>query len=141
MPDWNWQRAAACRGEDLVLFFGPDGERPPQKDVRERKAKAICAQCPARTACLEYALSRPEKYGLYGGLTEDERASERRRQMRRQVSIPAPRKPVTAKECPSCRSVKPAAAYGRDQSRPDGLHSACKECTNQAQFRRRTGVA
>jgi hypothetical protein len=60
-----------------VLFFGPDGERQPERDVRERKAKAICAQCPVRTECLDYALSRPEKYGTWGGLNEDERASER----------------------------------------------------------------
>ena len=25
-PNWGWQDAAACRGEDLMLFFGPDGE-------------------------------------------------------------------------------------------------------------------
>ena len=85
-PSWGWQDDAACRGEDLVLFFGPDGERPAQKDVRERKAKAICAQCPVRAACLDYALTRPEKYGTWGGLNEDERASERRRRMRRAAS-------------------------------------------------------
>lgn len=82
-PSWAWQDDANCRGEDLVLFFGPDGERQPERDVRERKAKAICSQCPVRNECLDYALSRPEKYGLYGGLNEDERASERRRRMRR----------------------------------------------------------
>ena len=82
-PSWGWQDDAACRGEDLVLFFGPDGERQPERDIRERKAKAICAQCPVRAECLDYALSRPEKYGTWGGLNEDERASERRRRMRR----------------------------------------------------------
>ncbi|MFD1118840.1 WhiB family transcriptional regulator [Sphaerisporangium aureirubrum] len=85
-PSWGWQDDAACRGEDLVLFFGPDGERQPERDIRERKAKAICAQCPVRAECLDYALSRPEKYGTWGGLNEDERASERRRRMRRAAS-------------------------------------------------------
>lgn len=83
---FSWMQDAACRGEDLVLFFGPDGERPKQKDVREREAKSICAQCPVRNACLDYALTRPEKYGTWGGLNEDERASERRRRMRRAAS-------------------------------------------------------
>lgn len=82
-PQWGWQDAAACRGEDIGLFFGPDGERQPEREVREQKAKAICARCPVRTECLEYALSRPEKYGVWGGMNEDERASERRRRMRR----------------------------------------------------------
>src|SRR5713226_8446014 len=82
-PNWGWQDAAACRGEDLLLFFGPDGERQPEREIRERKAKAICAACPVRLECLDYAVSRPEKYGTWGGLNEDERSAERRRRMRR----------------------------------------------------------
>jgi hypothetical protein len=65
------------------VFFAPDGERPPERDVRERKAKAICAQCDVRPECLDYALTRPEKYGLWGGLNDDERGRERRRRMRK----------------------------------------------------------
>ena len=82
-PNWGWQDDAACREEDLILFFGPDGERQPEREIRERKAKAVCAECPVRTECLNYALSRPEKYGVWGGLNEEERAAERRRRMRR----------------------------------------------------------
>jgi len=82
-PSWSWQDAAACRAEDLGLFFGPDGERQPEREIRERKAKAVCVSCPVRADCLDYALSRPEKYGAWGGLNEDERAAERRRRMRR----------------------------------------------------------
>jgi WhiB family transcriptional regulator, redox-sensing transcriptional regulator len=82
-PNWGWQDAAACREEDLILFFGPDGERQPEREIRERKAKAVCADCPVRVECLNYALSRPEKYGVWGGLNEEERAAERRRRMRR----------------------------------------------------------
>jgi WhiB family transcriptional regulator, redox-sensing transcriptional regulator len=82
-PNWGWQDGAACREEDVILFFGPDGERQPEREIRERKAKALCASCPVRMDCLNYALSRPEKYGSWGGLNEDERAAERRRRMRR----------------------------------------------------------
>ena len=65
-PNWGWQDAAACRGTDVVLFFGPDGERQPEREIRERKAKAMCASCPVRSECLDYAISRPEKYGTWG---------------------------------------------------------------------------
>jgi WhiB family transcriptional regulator, redox-sensing transcriptional regulator len=82
-PSWGWQDEAACRGRDVVLFFGPDGERQPEREIRERKAKAVCTACPVRAECLTYAVSRPEKYGTWGGLNEDERSSERRRRMRR----------------------------------------------------------
>ena len=54
-----------------------------EREVRERKAKTVCAACPVRAECLTYAVSRPEKYGTWGGLNEEERASERRRRMRR----------------------------------------------------------
>jgi len=82
-PNWGWQDAAACRGEDLLLFFGPDGERQPEREIRERKAKEVCAACPVQIECLNYAVSRPEKYGTWGGLNEEERSAERRRRMRR----------------------------------------------------------
>ena len=59
-PSWAWQDAAACRGKDIVLFFGPDGERQPEREVRERKAKTVCAACPVQAECLTYAVSRPE---------------------------------------------------------------------------------
>ena len=40
-PNWGWQDDAACRGKEVVLFFGPDGERQPERDIRERKAKVV----------------------------------------------------------------------------------------------------
>ena len=82
-PGWGWMDDAECRDEDLILFFGIDGERQPEREIRERKAKAVCMRCPVRAECLDYAVSRPEKYGLWGGLNDDERAAERRRRMRR----------------------------------------------------------
>ena len=82
-PDWSWQTGAACRGMDLVLFFGPDGERTAERLIREEKAKRVCRRCPVRRECEDYAVGRPEKYGIYGGLNEDERTAERRRRMRR----------------------------------------------------------
>lgn len=84
-PDWNWQTRAACRGEDLTLFFNAEGERPAERDVRERKAKSICDLCPARRACLEYAMET-RSVGFWGGLNDDQRKSERRRRMRRAAS-------------------------------------------------------
>ena len=36
-------------------------------------AKAICATCPVRGLCLEYALAVREPYGIWGGLNEYER--------------------------------------------------------------------
>ncbi len=82
-PDWGWQDRAACKGEDITLFFGPDGERQADREIREWEAKQVCAYCPVRMDCRDYAVDRPERYGTWGEQNEDERASERRRRMRR----------------------------------------------------------
>ncbi|MFI7125937.1 WhiB family transcriptional regulator [Nonomuraea sp. NPDC050153] len=80
--NWKWQDDAICT-DDPLLFFGPDGERQPERDLRESLASELCSWCPVRTECLDYALSRPEKYGYWAGLNEDERKTERRRRQRR----------------------------------------------------------
>jgi len=75
----SWQDRAACRGMDALLFFGPDGEPRPEREIREAKAKAVCQLCPVRAQCLDYALRNSIRYGVWGGLNGEERARERRR--------------------------------------------------------------
>ncbi len=56
------------------MFFPPSyAERKDEKQARESRAKAICAQCPVRRPCLEYALTIHEQHGIWGGLTEHDR--------------------------------------------------------------------
>jgi len=57
---------AACRGTDLDLFF-------PERGEAAGPARRICARCPVRQPCLEYALSNPITHGIWGGLTDRER--------------------------------------------------------------------
>ena len=72
--EYGWQWRAACRGEDSGLFFPPgELENKDQRLARERKAKGICAICPVRIECLEYAVRIREPHGIWGGLTELER--------------------------------------------------------------------
>lgn len=80
VPPYGWQDLAACAGLPLDPFFGPDGERPTVRRERERRALAVCARCPVRARCLEHALALPESYGVWGGVTEAERAERRRRE-------------------------------------------------------------
>jgi hypothetical protein len=40
---------------------------------RDRSAKAVCARCEVRVECADYALRAREPYGVWGGLTEEER--------------------------------------------------------------------
>ena len=73
---------AACKGEDPELFFGPDAEFVSARQVREEKARAICARCPVRPDCLAYALDTGQAYGIWGGASEDDRRAMRRQRRR-----------------------------------------------------------
>ena len=67
----NWRAAAACRTVDPELFF-PTAEAGPVYEAQVAEAKAVCARCPVRAACLTEALRRiPD--GICGGLTPTER--------------------------------------------------------------------
>lgn len=71
---WEWQMRAACRGRDSAMFFHPEGARGPSRAARETRAQAVCATCPVIKACRRHALSVQEPYGVWGGLTETDRA-------------------------------------------------------------------
>jgi WhiB family redox-sensing transcriptional regulator len=72
---WEWQFQGACREADPSLFFHPEGERGPKRLRRDRAAQAICAECPVIAQCREHALAVREPYGVWGGLTEDDRVA------------------------------------------------------------------
>jgi len=74
MEYWEWQALAVCRGMDSSVFFHPTEERDEARHERIESAKQICHSCPAMTACREHALRVREPYGIWGGLSEDERA-------------------------------------------------------------------
>ena len=65
--DYSWQAEGSCRGVDPEMFF-------PATDEEASAAIAICETCPVRLTCLAFALERNERYGVWGGLAEKERA-------------------------------------------------------------------
>ncbi|MCW2900007.1 MAG: whiB [Streptosporangiaceae bacterium] len=79
--DQGWMDRAACLTRDPELFFpiGTTGPAAQQAD----SAKRICALCPARIECLEYAIETGQDFGVWGGLDEDERRDLRRQESRR----------------------------------------------------------
>ena len=73
---WEWQLDGACRRVDPSVFFHPEGERGPARRNRDAAAKAVCATCPVVAQCRAHALQVREPYGVWGGMTEDEREAE-----------------------------------------------------------------
>lgn len=63
-PEW-WDRGL-CSQTDPDAFF-------PEKGRPTRDAKRICNRCEVKAECLEYALARKERFGIWGGLSERQR--------------------------------------------------------------------
>jgi WhiB family redox-sensing transcriptional regulator len=66
-------RRAACRDEDPELFFLDHGVRGPAKDQQIERAKAVCRRCPLVDACGRWALDTRQEYGVFGGMSEEDR--------------------------------------------------------------------
>lgn len=73
----TWEQfwaGAACEGIDTEVFYHPDDYklRKAERLARENVAKRICANCPIKSKCLNWAITHAEQ-GVWGGLTEGER--------------------------------------------------------------------
>ena len=76
----NWRDSAACLTSDTELFFpiGVTGPAIPQLE----EAKRVCAGCPVRAICLDWAIRVGVDHGVWGGLSGEERRSLKRRTRR-----------------------------------------------------------
>lgn len=85
----------ACWGVDPEVFFGPaDSPAGRPRHLWERRALAVCADCPVVNACLAEALEFPaaEQYGVVGGMTAGQRRAALRTPRRGRGRAPRPRK-------------------------------------------------
>ena len=73
--DTSWMAIGNCADRPPSLFFPSDG-------VGVEVARRICADCPVKEPCLEYALAQRIDHGVWGGCSERERRRilKRRRQ-------------------------------------------------------------
>jgi len=79
--DGEWTAWAECAKPGATPMFPSDADT-----VAIEAAKDNCRACPVLVECLEAALKRGESWGIWGGLTPDERNAIRRnvtRQARR----------------------------------------------------------
>lgn len=70
---WKWQEDAACRDTNVEDFFLEEKLRGHAKRKKEVAAKLVCSGCPVIKECRNHALTTPETYGVWGGMTGDER--------------------------------------------------------------------
>ena len=64
--DTEWMAEGNCADKPPSLFFPSDG-------VGVEVAKRVCADCPVKARCLEYARDNRIDHGVWGGTSERER--------------------------------------------------------------------
>ena len=84
-PDLTWRRRAGARAArachaDPDLFFPISATAAAAPQIA--RAKAICAGCPVRSACLGFAMAHRDLQGIWGGTTDEERRKTRRSKAR-----------------------------------------------------------
>jgi WhiB family redox-sensing transcriptional regulator len=80
--DTSWMARGNCREQPPDLFFPSDG-------VGVEVARRVCADCPVKGPCLEYAMENHIDHGVWGGTSERERRRIARR--RRLAALDAAR--------------------------------------------------
>lgn len=73
----QWQLQGACNGMDPEVFQPHKHDR-----VTTKAAKRVCLSCPVVLECRNWALTRHEIAGMWGGLTEADRIAIWRSQER-----------------------------------------------------------
>tara|TARA_A100001201_G_scaffold29158_2_gene31421 strand:- start:3891 stop:4211 length:321 start_codon:yes stop_codon:yes gene_type:complete len=72
----EWYSDAACN--TVVHPELNADEWFPERGSSTKKAKEICNSCPVKEPCLEQALERGERFGIWGGKSERERRAIRK---------------------------------------------------------------
>jgi hypothetical protein len=121
----GWEERAACRNLDQALFY------PAKGDVGQAdRARAVCARCPVREACLsatlvdEKRLRPSDREGIRGGLDGRERYIVQNGQMPRRSRRKAVAKP--RRSAPKVDVARQAAKSNRYHS-PRRVHATADE--------------
>ena len=82
MTGVDWRHRAICKDEDQdpELFFPVGNSGPALLQIAE--AKTVCRRCPVVSDCLTWAMATGQDTGVWGGMSEDERRSLKRRNAR-----------------------------------------------------------
>ena len=73
IKNYEWQQRGNCVGVDTNVFFPESSLRGIKKIAAYEEAKKYCRSCEVVSECLQFALDTKEPYGVYGGLSEEER--------------------------------------------------------------------
>lgn len=84
----DWRTEAVCSQSAGTKLFFPVGVTG-AAEIQIHQAKTVCAECPVRAECLEFAITTNQEYGVWGGTSEEERRVLRRQWRQRQRALRA----------------------------------------------------
>lgn len=64
--DESWRHRSLCTQTDPDAYY-------PEKGESAQPAKRICNRCEVKPECLQWALEKDQRFGIWGGLTSRER--------------------------------------------------------------------
>lgn len=76
----TWRNGAACKEENPELFSPIGHAHLARPQIEE--AKVVCGRCDVVQTCLKWAMDSDQDFGVWGGLSEDERHTLNRRNAR-----------------------------------------------------------
>lgn len=75
IPNLDWLNDAACSGMDSRAFFAIGNHACAQVN----EARKVCAGCPVRPQCADWAIQTGERHGVWGGMSQLQLRKRRRR--------------------------------------------------------------
>lgn len=75
IPNLDWLARAICAGMDQRAFFATGNHARAQVFA----AKRVCAACPVKAECRDWAIESGESFGVWGGMSQHELRTKRRR--------------------------------------------------------------
>lgn len=74
LPDFLDGVTPPCREVDPEIFF-------PLPNATGNEAKAVCRRCPVQDGCAQWAIDTGQRYGVWGGLSPEDREKLRKRRL------------------------------------------------------------
>jgi len=124
-------RKHGWRDRALCAQIGGDIWFPEKGGDSGVAAKRVCRACPVTAECLAYALEMGEEYGVWGGMSP---------QQRRRLNggpVRYERRTDGEKHCGHCRKAKPVGEFGTNAAMEDGLQIYCRPCRERRNQRAR----
>jgi hypothetical protein len=135
MSALGWFSQAACAGMDQRVFFANGYHSREQV----RAAQKVCDSCPVRAQCAAFAIETGEKWGVWGGMSQQQLRQKRYRFTSRAKTNTTAPKPPKKREPARCGTNSGYSKHLREKTETCG---PCRRAHADADARlRRTGTS